>query len=57
LKAIALLIVAIQMGLDLHAVGTIKAGHGFGFVAGLLIGLGVLVAAKRTRLGECPNRP
>jgi rhomboid protease GluP len=57
LLAATLLIIAVQVGLDLHAVGTIKAGHGFGFVAGLLIGLGVLVAAKRTRLGECPNRP
>jgi len=35
------LIVAIQVGLDVHAIAGIKAGHLYGFVAGLFISLGI----------------
>ncbi|WP_423003960.1 hypothetical protein [Undibacterium sp. Ji83W] len=33
------LIVAIQVALDVHAIAGIKAGHLYGFVAGLLVSL------------------
>jgi rhomboid protease GluP len=41
------IIVAIQAALDLHAASTIKAGHGYGFVAGLMLSLGLFIAARR----------
>ena len=50
LRAITLLIIGLQAGLDLYVAGTIKAGHGYGFAAGLLIATGVLLAAKRRSL-------
>jgi rhomboid protease GluP len=31
-------ILVVQLALDLHAVGTIKTGHGFGFLGGLVVG-------------------
>ena len=37
----ASLIVAIQVALDVHAIGGIKAGHLYGFVAGIFISLGI----------------
>ena len=45
-RLVTLSIIAVQVALDLHAAGTIKAGHSFGFGAGLLIGASVLVASR-----------
>ncbi len=39
------LVVAIQVALDVHAIAAIKAGHLFGFVAGLLVSL--LIAGRQ----------
>ncbi|MFZ6653724.1 rhomboid family intramembrane serine protease [Undibacterium sp. TJN19] len=47
LKLFAGVIIVIQAALDLHAASTIKAGHGYGFAAGLLIGLGVIMATRK----------
>lgn len=43
----ALGVVAIQAGLDLYVAHTIKAGHGFGFVAGVLLGLALGARTSR----------
>jgi rhomboid protease GluP len=39
------LVVAIQVALDVHAIAAIKAGHLFGFIAGLLVSL--LIAGRQ----------
>jgi rhomboid protease GluP len=40
-------ILVIQLALDLNAAGTIKAGHGWGFVAGVLLGGAVVLVFRR----------
>lgn len=40
-------IIAIQAALDLYVTSGIKAGHGYGFVAGVLLGLGGFIAMRR----------
>ena len=40
-------VVAIQAGLDLYVAHTIKAGHGFGFATGGLLGLALRVRTSR----------
>lgn len=45
-KLIALAIVTIQIALDIYAAHTIKAGHGFGFIGGLLVGLAFFFRRK-----------
>jgi hypothetical protein len=43
--AIVLAILAVQVGLDLHAAQTIKAGHAWGFCGGLAIA-GIAVSCR-----------
>lgn len=38
----------VQIALDLRAVGTIKAGHGWGLAAGVLMGVLAVLASRRT---------
>ncbi len=47
----AAVIVTIQVALDVHAAGGIKAGHLFGFVAGLLISL-VFAMRQKNQLAD-----
>ncbi len=42
-------ILAIQLALDLRAAQTVKAGHGWGFVAGVIIGTVVMLMSARRR--------
>lgn len=46
-RLLALVIVVAQIALDNHVAGAIKAGHGFGFAAGVLIGGVILLGYKR----------
>jgi rhomboid protease GluP len=39
-------IIAVQVALDLNAAGTIKAGHGFGFGAGIFIAACILLVSR-----------
>jgi rhomboid protease GluP len=39
-------ILSVQLALDLRAVGTVKAGHGWGFAAGILMGVVLLVSRR-----------
>jgi rhomboid protease GluP len=51
----ALLVVAVlmvQVALDLHAAHKIKAGHGWGFLAGLLIGTIAVLAFKKPEVSR-----
>lgn len=49
-KRVAYLIVpgilVVQLGLDLWSAGTVKAGHGWGFLAGILLGSGALASTS-----------
>jgi membrane associated rhomboid family serine protease len=47
-RLFALAVLGIQAALDLYVAQKIKAGHGFGFLAGLLLGA-ALVALQRSR--------
>jgi rhomboid protease GluP len=40
-------ILAIQLALDVKAVGTLKAGHGWGLAAGVLLGVIAMLLSKR----------
>lgn len=51
----AALIVAIQIALDVHAIGGIKAGHLYGFATGLLLSLGYLFALPSMRRSARQN--
>lgn len=44
-------VLAVQTALDLRAAGTIKAGHGWGFAAGVLMGV-VAVLVSRRKVGR-----
>jgi len=55
-RLITISIIAVQVGLDLHAAGTIKAGHGFGFGAGFLIGACILGVSRFRSGAEMPNK-
>ncbi len=46
-RSLALAVVAIQAGLDLYVAHTIKAGHGFGFLAGAVVALALALAGRR----------
>lgn len=48
-RLFALGIVAIQIALDIYAAHTIKAGHGFGFIAGLLVGAALTIVDRKTQ--------
>ncbi len=45
--ALVVPILVLQIGLDLNAAGTIKAGHGWGFMAGVVIGGAIVVVFRR----------
>jgi membrane associated rhomboid family serine protease len=55
-RLVAISIVAIQVALDLHAAGTIKAGHCFGFGAGFLIGACILGVSRYRSGAARPNK-
>jgi len=40
-------ILALQLALDLKAAGTIKAGHGWGLMAGVVLGVAVMLVLRR----------
>jgi len=47
-RVIALCIVVVQVMLDLYAAGTIKTGHGAGFVAGLVVAIVLSAFIRRS---------
>jgi rhomboid protease GluP len=47
-------ILVVQLALDVRSVGTVKAGHGWGFVAGVVLGA-VIVLTFRRRVEPCAN--
>ena len=49
IRFVALAIIAVQVALDLYVSGAIKIGHSIGFLAGLVITLGVLWVARRRK--------
>jgi hypothetical protein len=51
-----LLILTVQLGLDLRAVGTVKAGHGRGLAAGILVGTGAMLVPRRNATATIPTR-
>ena len=55
-RLITISVIAAQVGLDLHAAGTIKAGHGFGFGAGFLIAACILVVSRFRSDAALPNK-
>jgi membrane associated rhomboid family serine protease len=44
---IVISILVVQLALDLRSVGTVKAGHGWAFVAGVVLGAVIMLTSRR----------
>jgi len=44
---IVIAVLVVQLSLDLQAAGTVKAGHGWGFASGVLLGAVVVLVSRR----------